>query len=246
MAIFYLLRSQNLAITGKLMDIEGLYKAEGPSSAELANLPPIRRVQAANCLSDLCKDFVFFNHGLLFTEVGMSEDPVEEFMLKRDKHDAVFAVQYGRPLFRGLDSRWDQTWNSIIMGCRRELWPELYMLLNTLVAVNSAANKVYSCFLSNVYMPDPSGWDGSLVGFKVPPREWGSLCENSDRGMSGDARYSNVIFPDYPQSLKIFVTGVSGPARLAYLKSAPRPYVVYSVPEAKTLALQGVINRSVT
>jgi hypothetical protein len=59
--------------------------------------------------------------------------------------------------------------------------------------------------------------------------------------MSGDSRYTGVIFPDYPQSLKIFVAGVSGPSRLAYMRSGVRPYVAYDVAEQETLNLQEVI-----
>jgi hypothetical protein len=234
-----------MTVTGKMLEFEGVHKTDGPSSKELSNLPPIQRVQSAERLSALSGDFIFFNHGLLFTEAGMSHDPVEEFMLKKDDYEAVFAVEYDRPLFKGLKFPGDDTWNRVLLGCKRELWPDLYFLLNTLIAVSSVSKKIYSCFLSNVYIPDPNLWDGTLAGFKVDPKAWGDLCEKSDRGMSGDSRYTDVIFPDYPQSLKIFVAGVSGPSRLAYMRSGIRPYVAYDVAEQETLNLQEVIKSHV-
>jgi len=228
-----------MTVTGKLLEFEGVHKTDGPSSKELSSLPPIQRVQSAERLSELSGDFIFFNHGLLFTEAGMSHDPVEEFMLKKDNYEAVFAVEYDRPLFRGLNFAKDSTWNRVILGCKRELWPDLYFLLNTMVVVSPS--KIYSCFLSNVYMPDPNLWDGTTNGFKVDPRVWGDLCEQSDRGLSGDERYKNVVSPDYPQNIKIYVSGVSGPNRLAYIRSGIRPYVAYDVAEDKTKELQGVL-----
>ena len=220
-----------MTIQGKLLEFEGVHKVDGPSSKEFNNLPPIQKVQMAEKLSALSDDFIFFNHGLLFTETGFTQDPVEEFMLKKDDYEAVFAVEYDRPLFKGLNFPGNSTWNHILLGCKKELWPELYFLLNTLIAVDPATKKIYSCFMNNVYIPDPNQWSGSLDGFKVDPVKWGELCENADRGMSGDSRYADVVFPSYPLPIKIFVTGVSGPIRLAFLKSSLRPYVYYDKAE---------------
>lgn len=226
-----------MTITGKLLEFEGVHKTEGPSFKELNNLPPIQKVQMAEKLSALSDDFIFFNHGLLFTEAGFTQDPVEEFMLKKDNYEAVFAIEYDRPLFKGINFPGDSTWNRILLGCRKELWPELYFLLNTLIAISPITKKVYSCFLNNVYMPDPNQWSGTLDGINVDPLKWGDLCEKADRGLSGDSRYSDIAFPGYPTPIKIFVTGVSGPIRLCFLKSGLFPFVSYDKPEEQAVLL---------
>lgn len=231
-----------MTITGKLLEKEGLHKADGLSNQELKNLPPIQKVQMAESLSALSDDFVFFNHGLLFTEAGFTADPVEEFMLKKDNYEAVFAVEYDRPLFRGVNFVQDSSWNNILLGCKRDLWPDLYLLLNTLIAVGYKG--VYSCFMQNAYMPDPNTWSGDTANIKVNPSKWGEICEQADKGLSGDPKYKDVVFPSYPPFIKIFLSGVSGPSRLAYFKSGLRPFVAYDKPEEMTVALQSVLEKT--
>jgi hypothetical protein len=226
-------------ITGKLLEKEGLHKSEGLSSQELKNLPPIQKVQMAESLSALSGDFVFFNHGLLFTEAGFTADPVEEFMLKLDDYQAVFAVEYERPLFKGLNFVGDGSWNKILLGCKVEVWPDLYRLLNTLIAVGNKG--VYSCFMQNAYMPDPNLWTGVMSGVEVSSAKWGETCERADRGLSGDSRYKDVAFPSYPSFIKIHLSGVSGPSRLAYFKSGLWPCVNYDKAESATLKLQAIL-----
>ena len=228
-------------ITGKLLEKEGLHRSEGPSSQELKNLPPIQKVQMAESLSALSGDFVFFNHGLLFTEAGFAADPVEEFMLKLDDYQAVFAVEYERPLFKGLNFVGDGSWNKILLGCKVEVWPDLYRLLNTLIAVGSKG--VYSCFMQNAYMPDPNLWTGVMSGIDVSSAKWGEACERADRGLSGDSRYKDVAFPSYPSFIKIYLSGVSGPSRLAYFKSGLWPCVNYDKAEPATLKLQAILEQ---
>lgn len=231
-----------MVITGELFEDTGLHSAEALSVAELNNLPPIQKVQLANRLTELSGDFVFFNHGLLFTEAGFYQDPVEEFMLKKDNYEAVFAVEYSRTLFRGLNFPGDDTWNRVLMGCRIDLWPELYGILNNLVAVSRFSSKVYSCFMHNVYIPDPNSWHGDTASLKVDPSDWGTLCQLADKGLSGEEAYRDSLFPEGIPFAKIFVSGVSGPNRLSYMKSGLYPKVVYSEPESSTLALQGVMS----
>jgi hypothetical protein len=231
-----------MTIEGELLEIEGLHKAAGPSISELNNLPPVQRVQVADRLSALSDDFVFFNHGLFFTEAGFSVDPVEEYLLVKDDHQAVFAVEYDRQLFKGLDFPNDSTWNRILLGCRRDFWPGLYQRLNTLIAANRFNGKVYSCFMSNVYIPDPNAWNGNKANCDVNPSHWGPMCEMADKGMRGNPEFTGRVFPSSPTGIKIYVAGVSGPDRLAYMRSALRPYVAYDVAEPKTLALQEVLS----
>lgn len=227
---------------GKLLLKEGQHQAETLSGVEFRNLPPIQKVQMTEKLSALSDDFVFFTHALLFTEAKMQYDPLEELMLKKDNYDMVFSVQYNKPLFNGLVFPDGSSWNRILLGCKKEHWLDVYTLLNTMVAVSSVDSKLYSCFMSQAFMPDPNQWDGSTTDIKVNPKRWGELCEMSARGLAGDSRYVDVMFPDKPSSIKIFVSGVSGPKRLAYIKSGLRPYVVYSEPEQQTIDMQGVVN----
>lgn len=228
-------------ITGKLLEKEGLYCTDSPSIQELNNLPPIQRVQSVDRLSALSGDFVFFNHGLLFTEAGFSSDPVEEYMLTSDKPDAVSAVEYSRPLFKGLSFPKDDTWNRVLMLCRKDVWPDLYLNLNTLIAANRFNKKVYCCFMSNVYLPDPNDWDGDRSKVSCNPSDWGPSCERADKGSRGVKEFEGCLFPSSPAAIKIYVAGVSGPNRLAYMRSGLMPFVDYDVPEDKTLALQGVL-----
>jgi hypothetical protein len=230
-----------MTIKGELLEIEGLHTADGPSISEINNLPPVQRVQVAERLSVLSDDFVFFNHGLFFTEAGFSSDPVEEYMLVNDDTQAVFAVEYDRPLFKGLEFPKDDTWNRVLLGCKKDFWPGLYRRLNTLIAANRFNKKVYSCFMSNVYIPDPNSWSGNKTDCDINPSHWGPMCEMADKGLRGNPDFSGNVFPSKPVGIKIYVAGVSGPDRLAYMRSALRPYVAYDVAEPKTLALQEVL-----
>jgi hypothetical protein len=227
---------------GKLPEPEGVYIADCLSAQELSRLPDIERAGLSLKLSDMQSDFVFFNHGILFTEIRLDTDPVQEFVYRSGQSDSVFFLSYDRPLFRNLVSAF---WNSVIFGCKKELWPELRRTLNGIL-FKANDNKVYSCFLQNVYLPDPYLWNGSTENITVPLSDWGDLCEKADRGLNGDARYSHVVFPAYPEAAKIHVMGVSGPDRLAYMKSGLKPYIVYDDPEPETLALQEVINKHVS
>jgi hypothetical protein len=67
------------------------------------------------------------------------------------------------------------------------------------------------------------------------------MCEMADKGLRGNPDFSGNVFPSKPVGIKIYVAGVSGPDRLAYMRSALRPYVAYDVAEPKTLALQEVL-----
>jgi hypothetical protein len=68
------------------------------------------------------------------------------------------------------------------------------------------------------------------------------MCEMADKGMRGNPEFTGRVFPSSPTGIKIYVAGVSGPDRLAYMRSALRPYVAYDVAEHKTLALQEVLS----
>lgn len=232
-------------IKGKLLLKEGIHSAETLSNVEFSNLPPIQKVQITERLSALSDEFVFFTHALLFTEIKMQYDPIEELMLKKDAYDTVFAFQYNKSLFKGLTFPDGSSWNNVLLGCKKEHWQEVHQLLNTMVVVSPFDSKLYSCFVSKAFIPDPNAWDGSLSDLDVKPKDWGELCERAARGIDGDHRYKNIQFPTKPLSLQIFVSGVSGPSRLAYIKSGLRPYVVYSDPEPETQMLQGVVNNHV-
>lgn len=226
---------------GKLPELEGVYKTDCLSVQELSRLPGISRASLSMRLSDMSSDFVFFNHGSLFTEIRLDVDPVKEFAFQSGDEDSVFFLSYDKPLFRNFVNGF---WNSVIFGCKKELWPALKQLLNSII-FKSLDNKVYSCFVQNVYLPDPYLWKGDTENIKVPVSDWGDLCEKADRGINGDARYTNVVFPAYPPAAKIYVIGVSGPDRLAYMKSGIRPFIVYDDPEPQVLALQEIVNRHV-
>lgn len=235
-----------MAITGKLLEKEGVYLAESVSAKELASLPPVNKAQIAESLSGLLSDFVFFNHGLLFTAAGFYHDPVEEFMLKKGDIESIFALEYNKMLFRGINfkNNPDDSWNKILLGCRAELWPELYQLLNTIIATCSITNKVSSCFMSCAYMPDPNAWNGSTSGLKVSPSSWGRACERADMGMNGDPKYAGVQFPEGIPFIKVFVAGVSGPDGLSYIKSGIRPTVMHEGPEESAIKLQEAIAKN--
>lgn len=222
-------------------ELEGVYKTDFLSAQALSRLPGIERASASVRLSDMSSDFVFFNHGILFTEIRLDADPIKEFALQSGDSDSVFFLRYDRPIFRNFSSEF---WNTVIFCCKKELWLSLKMILNNII-FKSLDNKVYSCFVQNVYMPDPYLWKGDIENLKVPVSEWGDLCEKADRGIHGDGRYANVPFPSYPTAAKIYVMGISGPDRLAYMKSGIKPFIVYDDPEPETLALQEVINKHV-
>lgn len=216
---------------------EGFYKSETLSAEEIRKLPPVKRVQMAHKLSELSSEFVFFNHGLLFTEANLTTDPVEEWMLKRDNSEAVFALIYDRPLFKGLDHFWNKT----LYGCKIEFWPEIYNLLNGVIACCKVRQLVLSCFMHTAYIPDPNEWSSDPSLCSCPPRDWGINCENAERLAQGDMSFEGFSFPVSPTPFKIHVSGVSGPKRLAYIKSCLYPYVSFAPPEQETIQMQKVM-----
>lgn len=131
---------------GKLPEPEGICIADSLSAQELSNLPAIDRAGISLKLSDMQSDFVFFNHGILFTEIRLDTDPVQEFVYRSGQSDSVFFLSYDRPLFRNLVNPF---WNSVIFGCKRELWPALRTALNSIL-FKALDKKVYSCFVQNV------------------------------------------------------------------------------------------------
>jgi len=71
------------------------------------------------------------------------------------------------------------------------------------------------------------------------------LVKEADKGSKGIKEFEGCLFPSSPAAIKIYVAGVSGPNRLAYMRSGLMPFVDYDVPEDKTLALQGVLGSNV-
>lgn len=221
--------------------IEAVKTADDFLSVGVGNITPIERARTAERLSVLQSEFVLFNHGMIFTETKMDSDPVQEFANRTQDSEAIFFLQYDRPLLVGMRDRF---WNSVIFACKKKLWPDLKLILNNLI-FKETTGRVYSCFVHDVYLPDPYLWDGNKSGIKHTSEQWGELCENADRGLNGDARYTNVYFPSRPLPAKIHIIGVSGPIRLAFIKSGLFPKAVYDEPEKEVLILQEALKNHV-
>ncbi len=175
--------NKDVELTGMTPVPEGIVDGniEAPSMAELRNLPPIRRVELSNSISDLSSDFVFFNHTMLFSKGGMDFDPIKEYQLWKGQSDVVSYVMFDRPLFNGLDYH-DRSGghDSMLSFASLEDWAVIEKALSKFTILNRARNFLFLCELTKVRIPDPK--QPSLT---IEPYVWKMYGSNNSWDYTG-------------------------------------------------------------
>jgi hypothetical protein len=113
---------------------------------------------------DLADDYVFFNHGALFSYAGFVDDldPIGDWFGTLPSQPLVIKQAYRDPLFEGLpaltiDNR--VPWDRILCGVPRSYWDSLLEYISGICVVNRAEQSTQLVYYGMVDILDPSHVD---------------------------------------------------------------------------------------
>jgi hypothetical protein len=144
-------------------------------------------------LSDMAEDYVFFNHGAFFTICRDTfadgiKDPLSDWYAQAAGEATILREPFGRAIFAGLDAPSLEgrgtTWNQIICGVNKEIWPDLLAFLGGIRLLDEKKRLLYSAFSAKVDVPDPGVIDQKgLLAPSVPRVDVHVFCveTNKDR-----------------------------------------------------------------
>lgn len=140
--------------------------------------------------SDMASDYVFFNHGALFTYAGFVEgkqDPVQDWYGSQSHTFPVLRQAYRQPIFRGLDARLadiNATWNQVLFGVPKEHWPSLAEYLCGIVIHDHGRRMLAMAYMAPpeaVTIYDPAYVDQKgLVHPALPTIQCAVFCVSSN------------------------------------------------------------------
>ena len=124
--------------------------------SELKKLPALKKVEIAHSISELSKEFVFFNHTMLFSKGGLDFDIIREYQAWKGRYDIVNYILFNRPLFSNLDFS-DGTGNHENMLCFTsvEHWAEIENTIREFTIINRPKDYLFTCTMTKVATPDP-------------------------------------------------------------------------------------------
>lgn len=172
----------DVVMEGRVPVKEGIHDAglDNPSVADLKSLPPIKRLELSNSISELSEDFVFFNHTMLVSKGGMDFDPFKEFQLWSGKTECVSYVGFDRPLFGNLGRDASLNCNNLLAFMPIEEWESAFSAVNKFTILNREKGYLYLCEAIKVKIPDPK-----CPGLTITPYVWrlkGSGCSWDYKG----------------------------------------------------------------
>ena len=126
------------------------------SISELKKLPALKKVEIAHSISELSKEFVFFNHTMLFSKGGLDFDIIKEYQAWKGRDDIVNYILFNRPLFTNLNFS-DGTGNHDNMLCFTsvEHWAEIESSIREFTIINRPKDYLFTCTMTKVATPDP-------------------------------------------------------------------------------------------
>lgn len=160
----------------KLQDVFSLKEGDWPkpfgtivTKESVSPLKSQYRLQIKNnvILSDIDKDYIFFNHGLLYCFQEFDVDPLKEFFLVNNVDTSklfIAATNYAylippnrQKIVTKFSSAYDSIdWSRMVFCCDISVWPSLYDHLSGVAACMMTPKGVYfmQVGVSNVRLPD--------------------------------------------------------------------------------------------
>ena len=120
--------------------------------------PPADAQQIGYSLSDLDKEYVFFNHGALFAFAEFVDDPINEWYAQQPKGTVFIKQPFELKIFEGINAMCGVgklTWNHVICMVSKESWLSLFPFMCGVVARNPRKKTFYQVFPQRASVLDP-------------------------------------------------------------------------------------------
>lgn len=179
-----------------------LPRNQGDVSSDVVATGGVKTERAKFTAADLTRDYVLFNHGIIFGPVGFSDPSgdllVDWFNRLGDLSQHVLRQPVHTPIFRGLDGLAAEgqgyTWNNIFCAVRRELWPSLCKFLCEAVITNTKADLLFTLEPLLIHVPDPIVVDRFTIHTTtsiptVPIWVFGCNCNTASFRINQEDRY---------------------------------------------------------
>lgn len=156
---------------------------------------------------DYANDFVFFNHGVLFTHGGFTDDtdPVGDWFSELSTRTDVFKQAFRTPMFEGLDAlTFDDrvSWNRVLCGVPKDHWPSLLEHLAGICVLNRKANTVKLVYYGQVEIYDPSYVDQhGVLQPGLPTIQCVVFCLSGNKTRHEFVRSSRLVQPPRLETL---------------------------------------------
>jgi hypothetical protein len=102
------------------------------------------RLGAAESLSVLTSEYVFFTPAILYLNQIVNDDPLLDFQLEYGRVVPFYWVKVPQPFFRGLTTRdGDKDWNHALWAIDRIHWPAFEEFYSAIVVFNEPRHLMY-------------------------------------------------------------------------------------------------------
>jgi len=108
-------------------------------------------------LSEMAKEWHFFNHGAIFTYTNMEQDPVSEWYAAQPPGTKVMRQPFKKPIFEGLDKQTlpGLTWNNVVCAVTKDAWPSLFEHLGGVAILDHQTQEYFQVFSGDIEILDP-------------------------------------------------------------------------------------------
>lgn len=91
---------------------------------------------------DLCKEYTFFTYAPVILYGGLNFDPMLQFYNEHPDADRPAVIFTDEPIFAGLETHNDVTFNHMLIAVRKHVWPDLSQHLGT-IGMRNDEQKLY-------------------------------------------------------------------------------------------------------
>ena len=153
------------------------------------DIPPFEKLEVSSLasLGDLAKDYVFFNHGVLFTYGGMNVDPAQEYVTEHKCE--IRMVMMPKPVFKDVSNRKKEFvhWDHSLLAVDTNHWVELSRALVESGILDLVQRKFYKAYYRPVKIVD---W--FRAGQSHAPDDW-PMIRVALFGLDGNTQFIKVV-----------------------------------------------------
>ena len=154
-------------------------------------IPPFEKLEVSSLasLSDLATDYVFFNHGVLFTYGGMNVDPAQEYAIEHKCE--IRMVRMPKPVFKDVSNRKKEFahWDHSLLAVDTNHWVGLSRVLVESGILDLAKRSFYKAYYRPVKIVD---W--FRVDQAHAPDDWPTI-RVALFGLDGNTQFIKVVDP---------------------------------------------------